>query len=51
MRSTGSPEWIDYTASELGFSEADYSTKSYGALYIEFCERQGIEPQHMVFPR
>jgi adenylate cyclase, class 2 len=47
----GSPEWIDYTASELGFSDADYSTKSYGALYIEFCERQGIEPQHMVFPR
>jgi adenylate cyclase, class 2 len=47
----GPPEWIDATAEELGFSDADFSTKSYGALYIEHCVERGLTPSHMVFAR
>lgn len=47
----GPPEWIDATADELGFSESDFSTKSYGALYIEHCNERGVTPSHMVFER
>ena len=47
----GSPSWIDATAHELGFSEADFSTRSYGALYLEYCEHHGLPAQNMVFPR
>jgi adenylate cyclase class 2 len=47
----GAPEWIDATALELGFLEADYILASYGALYLEHCRRQNIEPGDMVFPR
>ncbi len=47
----GEPAWIDATAHELGFTESDFSTKSYGALYIEWCNAQGVEPRHMVFSR
>ena len=46
----GDPPWIDRTARELGFSDADYITASYGRLYLEWCEREGVEPAHMVFP-
>ncbi len=45
----GTPEWIDLTAGRLGFSESDYITKSYGKLYLEFCQQRGIVPTHMVF--
>lgn len=47
----GPPEWIDATADELGFSESDFSTKSYGALYLEYCSERGVTPSHMVFER
>lgn len=47
----GPPEWIDATAAELGFPETEFSTKSYGALYLEFCTEQGLTPTHMVFER
>jgi adenylate cyclase class 2 len=47
----GSPRWIDRTARALGFSEGDYITASYGRLYLEWCERQGIEPGNMLLPR
>ena len=47
----GSPRWIDRTARRLGFSEGDYITVSYGALYLQFCAEQGIKPADMVFLR
>src|SRR5579883_2221618 len=47
----GSPRWIDRTARRLGFSERDYVTLSYGALYTEWCARQRRRPGHMVFAR
>jgi adenylate cyclase class 2 len=45
----GSPEWIDRTAAELGFSPSDYILESYGRLYLADCERRHVEPTHMVF--
>ena len=47
----GEPAWIDRTAAALGFSEAQYCTLSYGALYREHCRSLGIEPSDMVFER
>jgi len=47
----GPPPWIDRTARALGFAEADYITASYGRLYLEWCERQGIEPGNMLLRR
>jgi adenylate cyclase, class 2 len=47
----GSPRWIDRTARKLGFSEKDYVTVSYGALYVQFCAERGMTPADMVFPR
>lgn len=49
MELEGSPEWIDSTAAQLGFSEQDYLIASYGALYLEYCAETGVEPSHMVF--
>lgn len=45
----GDSDWIDASAGEMGFSEADYILKSYGALYIAYCRDNGITPGHMVF--
>lgn len=45
----GGAEWLDQCAGELGFSSADYITRSYGALYLEHCREHGIEPANMVF--
>jgi adenylate cyclase class 2 len=45
----GSAEWIDATARELGFSEEQYLTASYGSLYREYCAMKAITPTHMVF--
>ena len=45
----GDGPWIDRTAAELGFSEDDYVTQSYGALYLQHCESEGVEPANMVF--
>jgi len=47
----GSPRWIDRTARKLGFSEQDYITASYGALYVQFCVGQGTQAADMVFRR
>jgi adenylate cyclase class 2 len=47
----GSPRWIDRTARKLGFSEQDYITLSYGALYLQFCAEHGIQPADMLFRR
>ena len=32
----GTPEWIDSTAERMGFTEHDYLTLSYGALYAHY---------------
>jgi adenylate cyclase class 2 len=45
----GEADWIDQTASELGFTERDYVLDSYGKLYLADCERRGVQPTHMVF--
>lgn len=46
----GSRAAIDRAAKALGFSPTNYSTASYGALYLEQCRKLGIEPGEMVFP-
>jgi adenylate cyclase class 2 len=46
----GASAWIDRTARKLNFSEKDYITQSYAALYVDWCRRHGIEPGNMVFP-
>jgi len=45
----GPPEWIDRTAGQLGFSEGDYITASYGSLFAQHCEATGSDRRHMVF--
>lgn len=45
----GPPDWIDSTAAELGFSQAQYILESYGTLYLLHCKKAGIPPSHMVF--
>jgi adenylate cyclase class 2 len=51
MELEGTPEWIDRTARELGYSTADYDTRSYGRVYLDWCEQRGRTPSHMVFRR
>jgi adenylate cyclase, class 2 len=46
----GRAAWIDRTARRLGFPSSSYITKSYGSLYLEYCERLGKKPTNMVFP-
>src|SRR5262249_32943338 len=45
----GSPSWIDRTARRLGYSHADYITRSYGYLYLAYCRERRIRPTNMVF--
>lgn len=45
----GVPAWIDATAARMGFSESDYVTMSYGALYQEWRRRRRKRPKDMVF--
>jgi adenylate cyclase, class 2 len=45
----GRGDWIDATATRLGFSPADYVLESYGRLYLEHCRKRGLEPGDMVF--
>jgi adenylate cyclase class 2 len=45
----GTGPWIDRTARKLKFSEKDYITVSYAALYFDWCRRHGTEPGDMVF--
>ena len=47
----GPADWIDQTAAQLGYREQDYITKSYGALYAEYCREHGADPNGMVFTR
>jgi adenylate cyclase class 2 len=45
----GTPEWIDSNAVRLGFSQKDYITESYGALWLSYCREHGIDSNDMVF--
>lgn len=45
----GPEAWIDETAVGLGFSSDHYITASYGALYLQWCEKTGVAPSHMKF--
>jgi adenylate cyclase class 2 len=45
----GSPRWIDRTARLLGFSTADYITRSYGYLYLAYCRERRTRPKDMLF--
>lgn len=45
----GSPRWIDQTARSLGFSHADYITRSYGYLYMSYCRERRAAPKDMLF--
>ncbi len=45
----GAEDWIDSTAALLGIQPEQFITSSYGSLYLQWCERQGIEPGHMQF--
>jgi adenylate cyclase, class 2 len=46
----GPADWIDATAAELGFAEADYVLLSYAALYFEHCRAHRIPTGDMTFP-
>lgn len=46
----GTPEWIDSNAAQLGFTQQQYITESYGALWLRHCREHGIDSNDMVFP-
>ncbi len=45
----GPPEAIDRAAQLLGYSPADYISKTYLSLYLSQCRKQGVEPGDMLF--
>ena len=45
----GPGDWIDATATQLGFGPKDYILDSYGSLYLSHCKRLGVQPTNMVF--
>ena len=45
----GEPQWIDRTATQLGFSQADFITQSYRGLYEAHCQDRGLKAGDMVF--
>lgn len=49
MELEGPARWIDRTAKILGFPVKAYITESYGKLYENWCEANGIEPSDMRF--
>lgn len=40
---------IDQAAEKLGFSPTDYLLKNYLVLYLDHCQRRGVQPTHMLF--
>jgi adenylate cyclase class 2 len=46
----GPADWIDQTANRLGFSNAEYCTASYVALYKEYLRSHEDAPINMLFP-
>jgi len=47
----GAPGWIDRLARRLDFAPPDYILDSYSTLYLRWCDRHGVPPSDMVFPR
>lgn len=45
----GPGDWIDETATRLGFSQESYVVESYGRLYQQYCVSNGLKAQNMVF--
>ncbi len=45
----GPPDWVDRVTAELGFTSSDQITESYGALYLDWCSRNGLQPGDMLF--
>jgi adenylate cyclase, class 2 len=45
----GAPRWIDTTAKKLGVSQADYITKNYATLFIDWKDRTKSRAEEMTF--
>jgi len=45
----GPPRWIDATAKKLGVSTADYITKNYATLFLEWTHQSGSRAKEMTF--
>ena len=45
----GAPRWIDATAKKLGVTAADYITKNYAGLFLEWKARTGSGAAEMTF--
>jgi adenylate cyclase class 2 len=45
----GPPRWIDATAKKLGVSEADYITKNYAGLFLDWKAQTGNKAEEMTF--
>lgn len=45
----GSPRWIDATAKKLGVAEADYITKNYATLFLEWRAETKSNAEEMTF--
>ncbi len=45
----GPAEWVDKVAAQLGYSESDYITQSYGSLYDSYRRRTGTSGRDMLF--
>jgi adenylate cyclase class 2 len=45
----GAPRWIDATARKLGVTEADYITKNYAGLFLEWKARMKNRAEEMTF--
>jgi adenylate cyclase class 2 len=45
----GPPRWIDATAKKLGVGSADYITKNYASLFLEWKRESGSSAEEMTF--
>lgn len=45
----GEGDWINGTASELGFASSDYILESYGKLFANYCAQHGLNTRDMTF--
>ncbi len=45
----GAPRWIDATAKKLGVKAADYITKNYAGLFLEWKARTKSRAEEMTF--